>query len=174
MKDENVGPPRFVTPVAWLLMIVVLAAVGYGVYRVGRIFFAGLDQVAERRAVDAEIVRAEREAGEAYMDSVSVEVEFVPIALDAPRGTLRFTVSNEAGEVVRRAVAEVSVPAVDSTAEHVERIMLFDDTETSVRPDPPLGPFETREISVGIDAPQEWDWPKAEAVISEMRVRITH
>jgi len=172
MREEREGPPRFVKPAAWLIVIVILGGVAYAVYRLGAAFDRGLDQVAERRARDAGIVEAEREAGRAYMDKVSLEMELLDAAAPSASARLKFEITNNGEGLVKKAVAEITVPAAGGDP-HVEEVILFDDTATSVRPDNPLGPGEKREVFHAVEAGGGRDWENAEARIKEMRLDAT-
>jgi len=170
MREEREGPPRFVKPAAWLIVIVILGGVAYAVYRLGAAFDRGLDQVAQRRARDAGIVRAQREAGRAYMDKVSLEMEPLDADASSESARLKFQITNNGGSLVKKAVAEITVPARGGGEPYVEEVILFDDTATSVRPDKPLGPGEKREVFHVVEAGRGRDWENAKARIKEMRL----
>lgn len=170
MEQEREGPPRCVKPLVWLMVILLLAAVGYGVYRLAAVFNQGLDQVAERHARQAKIVRAQKEAGREYMEEVLLDVEFLPPDEPGGRGRLQFNIDNTGDREVKKAVAEVHFGSLSGAEAHVEELIIFDDTSMSVRPDRPLGPGEKREIVQYIDSGDDWDWGDVQYRLKNMRL----
>ena len=172
MEQQREGPPFLVKPLAWLIIVLILAVAGYAVYRLGAAFNQGLDQVAERRAHQAEVVSEQKQAGEEYMDKVLLDMEVLPPAAPGQRGRLQFVIENTGDREVKKAIAEVHFARTGGGERHVEDVILFDDTSTSVRPDRPLEAGERREIVQYIDSQDDWDWQSVEYRLKEMRLDV--
>lgn len=170
MEQEREGPPRYIKPLGWLVTILIVGAAGYGVYRLVAIFSEEVDQVGERTARQAAIVRAQKEAGREYMDNVLIDMEFLPPDEPGGRGRLQFNVENTGTRQVKKAVTEVHFGSVSGAEPHVVEVILFDDTSMSVRPDSPLGAGERREIVRYIDSGDDWDWGDVQHRLKSMRL----
>ncbi len=163
------GPPRFLITAVYVVSIVLLLLAGYGVWRLISGLGAGLDESAARRSRDVAIVRAQKEAGEEYKKNLALTMELTPPAPGENRARLDFTIVNAGNRYVLKAVAEVSF-ATTGGERRAEKVILLDDTPTSVRPDKGLGAGETRSIVRNIEVAGDWDMNDVQYSLSEVRI----
>ncbi|MHC4713470.1 MAG: hypothetical protein ACYTAN_09415 [Planctomycetota bacterium] len=163
------GPPRFLTAALYVISIILLLLAGYGVWWLISGLGAGLDESAARRSRDVAIVRAQKEAGEKYKEHLTLTMELTPPAPSENRALLDFTIANSGDKHVLKAVAEVSF-ATTGGERRAEKVILFDDSPTSVRPDKRLGAGETRAIVRNIEVAEDWDLKDVRYTLSEVRI----
>ena len=141
------GPPRFVKPLMWVIFTGLVAALAYVVWRVAPAVEEGWQYVDERRTQDAELIEAQRQAGEAYRENVKVEFEGT-VKRGGPGDTgLVFRVSN----LGKKDVLFISVRLAGPAAARLDepyRLVLLDNTPFSVRDDRSLAPGERRTITL--------------------------
>lgn len=155
--DSDERAWRVGTTLARVIFVVVLAALVYGGIRLAGAFNRGLDEVAERRTRDVEIVRERRKAGMKYIDNLALDMAYLAPREGARKLRLDFTIKNNGGKRVLRAVAQVSFALKGSEDRHVEKVLLFDASDLSVRADRELFGGEKRVMTKYLDFQDEWD-----------------
>ena len=148
---------RIGTTLARVIFVVVLAALVYGGIRLAGVLDKGLDEVGERRTRDVKIVRKRRKAGMKYIDNLTLDMVYLAPRPGEKRLRLDFTVKNNGEEWVLRAVAQVSFALKESKDRHVEKVLLFDASDLSVRADRELFGGQERLIIRYVDLKDEWD-----------------
>ena len=128
------------------------------------------------RQRDAALTTAQKEAGAAYLPNLVLEMKSRPIRLtDAGYEVeLQGTVANKGESDVLNAVAVVVFPAAEGEAPaDTRRVVLFDATPLSPRPDKPLSAGETRDVFVTLtDVSSRWDTRFLSARVDEARLDV--
>ncbi len=174
MSQSKGGPPAWLSPAVKISFVAILLGVGFVAYRLLSLAKEDLGEVAEIRQQSAARAEAEREAGAAYMDNLTVALEAKRLATaQVPKATLNFTLTNSGDRVVLKAFADVTFPVEGSTqAATVEKILLFDDSELSVRDDSPLVPGSEMTYIVILDVVDSWLLDEAECSLRDVRVKV--
>ena len=156
-EDGDERAWRIGTTLARVLFVVVAAALVYGGIRLAGLLDKGLDEVAERRTRDVEIVREQRKAGMEYIGNLTLEMAYVVPGQGDRRLQLEFTVKNNGDKPVLKAVALVSFGLKESNDRHEEKVILFDASDLSVRADRELFGGQERVMTRSVDLRDEWD-----------------
>ncbi len=128
------------------------------------------------RSRDADIVEAQRAAGEAYLPRIALDLTAKPSELTSEGYdvTLQGTIANRGAQDVLKATATITFPAGEGEAPADRReVVLFDATELSPTDDKALAPEETREVSFSLQhVNSRWDTRFVSAAVTEARVPV--
>ena len=171
-EDGDERAWRIGTTLARVLFVVVAAALVYGGIRLAGVLDEGLDEVAERRTRDVEIVRARRKAGMKYIDNLTLDMAYVVPGQGEKRLRLDFTVKNNGEESVLKAVALVSFALKESNDRHEEKVILFDASDLSVRADRELFGGQERVMTRHLDFNDEWDLSDIQYGFKSLQVEV--
>lgn len=172
MAKAQGGPPRFLTPVIWLVILGVLGVVVLVVLKLGAAFQEGWGEVGKIRAKDHAIITAQKTAGLAYMDNVKVTVKVgAAVGAQKRKVPLIFTVRNNGDRDVLKAIAEVSF-GTKKTGVHTKEVVIFDASELSVRPDSPVMSGGEETFTVWAEVGEDWDLQDVKCKLTNVRVRL--
>jgi len=186
MDDGPVTPESTGSPLVKLLVIagivVVLAGIVAIVVRIG----VGVRNTAPAlekdwkyletvRAGDAAQVQAEKKAGATYKSNVALQLA-VAAGDTTEKGVTAIIsgkVTNSSNKDITRMTAPVKFNAADGSQADSREIILFDASALSARPDQPLSPGASRDVSLTLDdISTKWDKKSFEYSMGEVRITI--
>ena len=170
MARVKEGPPRFMGFAMWVATLVILGGVVYAAIWLFGTLGGGLGHIRERSEKFARNVEEERLAGEKYKSNIDLSISGRPRMVEG-RLVLTFKMKNNGSESVIKAYADVTFSAGEPGAE-TEKILLLDDTPSSVRSDRELVPGEERELNISVDPKKSWNIEKIEVKLSTLRVAV--
>ncbi len=163
------GPPRFLPAAVSVAFVLLVAILVYALWGLFTSMEEGLDENAERRARDAAIVEAQREAGGKYIENLRLTMQLTPPAPPKNEAQLDFIITNAGVTNVIKAVARLSFADAEGALQ-TRDVILVDDSPTSVRPDKPLLAGETRSVSGTLEVGADWNLEDVQYGLSEVRI----
>ena len=183
MDDGELEPKGISTPMTKLLvgfglLFILGVVVLVGVYIAGAVRTAApalkedWKYIGEVRSRDAATVKAQTEAGAAYKENLALDMTAAPAVGRASGVTLSGTITNRGERTVLKVWGLVKFPKKSGGSDDL-KVVLFDASPLSVRTDSPLVPGVAAEFVVTVDeAPADWDSPRVEYELGDMRVEV--
>lgn len=170
------GAPKFIGPMMLLVFMAIIGLVVLVVLKVGGNVKKDWQTVTDIRSKDAAAVRAEKEAGKAYLDKLRLTL--AASRTQSPDGkpvaVLTGKIANTGSTNVIRAVAAVTfLTSAGGAPADTRDVILFDASELSMTTDRPIVGGEERDVSKKVsDVSPDWDGTSISYELKEARVDV--